>query len=133
MSAVTDQGCRWVQLAREAWGGGIPDWVLVLAGACDQQQSQAKVAKRIGYSAAAVSQILHHRYNSGKHQQIETVVRAVLMAEQVRCPVLGLIALAACLEHQDRVAAGVRGSEMRIRLARACPGCANHRRSPNAQ
>lgn len=123
----------WLRQAEAAWGSGIPDWVRVLATACDGE-SQARVARRIGYAPAVVSQIIHHRnYNGGNTRAVETQVRAVLMADQVTCPVLATIPLAACLEHQDRVVAGARGSELRIRLSRTCPGCLNNRRAINAQ
>lgn len=131
MSAPVDPA-RWTALAREAWGADIPDWVTVLAAACDRE-SQARAAARISYSPAAVSQILRRRYNGGATRPVETAVRAALMASQVACPVLDTIALAACLEHQDRAAAGARGSEMRIRLARACPTCPHHRSHLHAQ
>lgn len=124
---------RWFETVQAAWGGEQPDWVRALAVACDEA-SQAQVARRIGYAPAVVSQVLRNRgYNGGNTRAVETVVRAVLMADEVRCPILAVIPLAACLEHQDRVAAGARGSELRIRLARACPTCSHNRSAIHAQ
>lgn len=110
---------------RAAWGDDAADWLLVLAEACDAS-SQARVAKRIGVSSTMVSQCLNRVY-TGDYEGLKTAVRANLMAERVACPVMGDLAMSACLEHQGLVRRGVRSSELRLRLMRACPRCPNNR------
>jgi len=110
-------------VARQAWGDPPPDWVAVLAEAC-QTRSQGLVAKRIGYSASVVSQILRGSYR-GDLQRVEMAVRGALMAEEVRCPVLGDIARDVCLHHQKRGFDCT--SALRARIYRACrSGCPNY-------
>ena len=117
--------------ARESWPE-VPEWIAELARACDRE-GQAPVARRLGYSPSVVSQVLSASYG-GDYAAVLQAVRGELMADRVVCPVLGDIALSACLDHQDAVARGVRGSELRIRLSRACPTCTQNRkrRQPDA-
>lgn len=105
--------------ARDAWGS-VPAWVQVLAQACDGA-SQSVVARRIGYSAAVISQVINHSYR-GDLARVEAAVRGALMDETVICPVLGDIAHDVCLAHQKRKFDCT--SAMRARLYRACrSGC----------
>ena len=50
--------------ARAAWGDAIPAWVEALAAACDGS-SQKVVARRLGYSDAAISNALRNTYKGG--------------------------------------------------------------------
>ena len=108
--------------ARRAWGGNMPDWVAELAAACDAT-SQNRVAKRIGYSASTISQVLSRTYR-GDMARVEQAVRGALMHETVHCPVLGELPQHVCLEHQKKAARGLVGtSSWRTRLTRTCPSC----------
>ncbi len=84
--------------ARTAWGAGIPDWVVALATECDRT-SQAATAKRLGKSGALVSQVLANIYPADL-STIEQIIRGVLMAETLTCPVVGDLASDSCLTHQ---------------------------------
>jgi len=62
------------------------DWMDTLRQAC-AEQSQVKVAKRIGYSPATISQVLKGNYR-GDMASIEGAVRGALMGGTVACPAL---------------------------------------------
>ncbi|MCV9907169.1 Mu-like prophage major head subunit gpT family protein [Brucella sp. HL-2] len=53
-----------IDKARAAWNGEIPDWIVILAEACDRE-SQSAIARKVGYSASAVSQVLSNTYQNG--------------------------------------------------------------------
>ena len=111
---------------RAAWGADAPDWVVVLAEACDDH-SQSTVARRIGYSTSVVNQVVNGGYD-GDMARVEEAVRASLMAETVDCPEVGIsIPLATCLEHQKHAKAGNRSSAFRARMAAACHACPHSR------
>lgn len=115
MSAITIIQAHWVS---------PPDWLQILADEC-QASSQAKVAKRLGYSAATVSLVLKGTY-SGDLQKVEQAVRGALMRQTVACPVLGDIPAQDCLGHQK--APFSTASPERVRLYRACrSGCPHSR------
>lgn len=107
--------------AEGGWPQGLPDWVRALAAAVDET-TQGRVAARVGYSESVISEVISGRY-AGNRARVEERVRAAIMGERVACPVLGGIARTQCFEHQARARAGVRSSEQRIRLSRACPAC----------
>lgn len=109
--------------ARAAWGEP-PLWVLALAAACDaSDSSQAKVAGRIGYSKAVVSQVLKRSYN-GSLNAVEVAVRGALMRHTVGCPVLGEILGSECLTQQRSEFDGA--NHLSVSLYRACrAGCPN--------
>lgn len=109
-----------VQRATRAWRGAPPDWVLVLAGACDAR-SQAEVARRLSYSPSVVNQVLGGSYR-GDLAAVEAAVRGVLMGAVVDCPVFGEISRDQCLRNQ-RLPRGATGDPARRALRAACPGC----------
>ncbi|WP_142850831.1 transcriptional regulator [Telmatospirillum sp. J64-1] len=111
-----------VQRARVAWGEALPQWVQVLAEHCDAT-SQARTAKRIGYSGAVVSHVLKNVY-PGDIAKVELAVRGALMAATVNCPVLGDLPTNECLEHQRRKFAAT--NHVRVRLYRSCHGGCPH-------
>lgn len=106
------------------WCGTPPDWVVALAGACDQA-SQSAVAKRCGYSPSTVNQVLRNRY-AGDLGAVEAAVRGALMAHVVACPVLGEVPSHQCIAHQRRKPAQIGANPTWVRLYRACPTCPNH-------
>ena len=109
-----------------AWGDDAPDWIVILAQACDDR-SQSAVARQVGYSASVISQVINATYR-GDLSRVEEAVRASLMAETLDCPAMGMsIPLAACLEHQRHAKAGNRSNAFRARMATACKGCPNSR------
>lgn len=110
--------------AHAAWGDTGPDWIKALAAECDRT-SQAATAKRIGKSGSLVCQVLANAYPADL-RGVEQMVRDVLMAGTVRCPVMGDLASTACLAHQGTPWAP--NNPQRITLYRACrDGCPNSR------
>lgn len=104
-----------------AWGGVAPDWVMVLADECDLT-SQNKVAKRLGYSAAAISCVLNGKY-AGSFDRLEAKVRAVLMRDVLDCPSLGEIPSADCKSWREKSTNFRAVNPMRVQMFRACRAC----------
>lgn len=107
--------------ARERWGDAAPEWVVVLAEACDAG-GQTAIAKKLGISGAQVSQALSNSY-PGRLDKLEQRVRGELMNEHVRCPVLGEISKRQCLDEQSKPYAST--NALRVELRRACARCDN--------
>ena len=102
-----------------------PDWVIVLARACDAAgSSQGVVADRLNYSKSTVSNVLNNKYG-GDLSRVEQAVRGALMSETLMCPVVGEIKRNICLEHQKRSRKFAATSSIRVRLHRTCPTCPN--------
>jgi len=99
MSTPAKQRNNNVARAQEAWGTP-PDWVLVLAEACNME-NQTAVGRRLRYSGPTVSQVLSNSYG-GDMESFEQVVRGVLMAETVICPRLGETSRNVCQTWQRR-------------------------------
>ncbi|CDZ32181.1 Hypothetical protein NGAL_HAMBI1145_09520 [Neorhizobium galegae bv. officinalis] len=108
-----------VAKATSAHGGKLPDWVQVLAEAC-QGSSQSAIAKKLDYSPAVVSSILSNTYR-GDVSRVELMVRGALMAETVPCPALGDIARNVCLDWQSKPYAAT--SSHRAAMYHACRNC----------
>lgn len=108
-----------LERARAAWGDDMPDWILVLATACDAT-SQAEVAARLGRSKTLVSLTVNGRYTRDL-RAVEQTVRGVLMAATVNCPVVGELSTDQCLQHQQ--ARGASHNPQRVMFNRACPHC----------
>jgi hypothetical protein len=105
--------------AKTAWNGLMPEWLIVLATKCDST-SQAKTAKRIGFSPAVVSLVLKNKY-CGNLNNVEKAVRLAFMPGTVVCPILGEISEADCVRHQSQPFAAT--SSMSVRLYKACRQC----------
>lgn len=69
-----------VVMAQEHWSDNAPDWVLALAEAC-RHETQANLARRLGVTQMAVSNVLYRRHKYHRSTPIEQAVRAKLMAE----------------------------------------------------
>jgi len=110
-----------LQIARDAWGNDLPDWIAALAKACDET-SQNKVAAQLSVSAPAVSQVIKGTY-AASTKNIETRVRGALLSETVNCPFLGVIGLDACSIWRKRHRDGVRANTLQIQMSRACGRC----------
>lgn len=120
---MTQNGETNVTAARRAWGAAAPEWVLVLAEACDARlSSQSAVAKRLGVSGAMINQALRNTY-AGRLDRLEQRVRGELMRETIACPVLGEITRRKCVDQQSRAYAAT--NQLRVELRRACPRCPN--------
>ena len=85
---------------------------------------QAPVARALGYSPSALSQVLSGKYQ-GDMANMLTRVDEVYGGSTVNCPVLGEIALGKCAEHRKRPFAAT--NPVRVRLHSTCPTC-KHRR-----
>lgn len=110
-----------MDVAREAWKGDVPDWVEAIVMACDRS-SQAKVAGRLGYTAAVVSQVIRNTYRANM-RAIEARARAVYLDGSVECPALGTISAETCLRWRDRSTSLTSASPAMVRMFRACADC----------
>ncbi|MBW4708656.1 hypothetical protein KX928_12760 [Roseobacter sp. YSTF-M11] len=111
-----------MEIARAAWGD-IPDWIEALVAACDAAgSSQSKVAKQIGRSPGVISSALRNEY-AGNMAVLEERVRAVICAEQVKCPALDWISSADCLFWRDYAAKLTSAAYERVLMFRACRNC----------
>lgn len=110
-----------VDVAREAWGENLPDWVEALAKECDRT-SQRKAAQRINYSAGAVNTILRNRYNA-RTDGIETAIRGELMSETVNCHHIGVIGSHVCASWRAKRRSGLRANTLQRQMSRACGSC----------
>jgi hypothetical protein len=110
------------QKAAAAWGEPLPDWLAALVAACEAA-SMTAVARRLGRSVAAISQVISNSY-AGRTDRIASDVRAVLMTDAVACPVLGAIDGARC--HAERHREFSCANPQLVRLARTCPTCAQN-------
>lgn len=114
-----------VQKVAGAWGRAAPEWVVILAEACDARgSSQAEVGRKLGVSGAMINQALANAY-TGRLDRLEQRVRGELMKQCVACPVLGEITSRRCMDEQKR--AYVPTNAVRRELHKACPRCPNYR------
>lgn len=110
-----------IDKARVAWNGEIPDWIVILAEACDRE-SQSAIARKVGYSPSAISQVLSNTYQNGDIARVEQAVRGALMSETVDCPVMGEMPHNTCIQWQRKPFATT--NSHRIRMHQACrSGC----------
>lgn len=113
-----------VEKAEAAWGQGLPDWVREIAELADRE-SLNSCARKIGYSAAALSQTIGNKYR-GDLAKVEDKVRGALMGKTVDCPVLGAIGRHTCLDWQAKPRAVTNST--RSKVYRACRnGCPHSR------
>jgi len=112
------------QKASSAWNDQVPEWVSELASLADREGLNA-CARRLGYSAAVISQTISAKY-PGDLSKVEDKVRGALMGSVVDCPVLGEIGRDTCLSWQKKPRAVT--NAMRTKLHRACrSGCPHSR------
>jgi hypothetical protein len=108
--------------AAAAHGEQLPDWIGELARICDRDGLR-ETARRVGYSAAALSYVIAGTYG-GDLARVEQAVRGAVMGESVDCPVLGETPRHICLAWQKKPFAAT--SSLRVRVFRACrAGCAH--------
>lgn len=105
--------------ARAAWGD-VPDWVTVLAAACDAGGLNRTAAK-LCMSPALVSLVIRRTHHAS-YEYAEARVRNKLMTPLRPCPVLGLIDAGRCAEEQARPFTSV--NPLAVAVYRTCrSGC----------
>lgn len=112
-----------------AWGDPLPEWVKLLADACDKH-GQAGVADQLGKSSGYVSRVLRKDY-AGSYEEAETQIRARFGAEQIMCPLWAEIPLASCLQIRRRKLPPQ--NHMHHAAARTCPTCPNNTDRPTEE
>jgi hypothetical protein len=110
-----------LEISRTAWGDPLPDWIEVMAGKC-LEMPQVKVAERLGYSAAVVSQLLRNRYK-GNLAALEDAVRGAWMGATVICPVVGSMRSDVCRDWQRKGKEFKATNSNRARMYFACASC----------
>ena len=109
--------------ARTAWGADMPEWVGILARACDEA-NQREVGNRLDRSSGYISRVINRTY-AGSYEEAEQLVRSRLGAAVVACPIwAGEIPLAACIRNRRRK--GSPRTKMHHTYARTCPRCPNN-------
>lgn len=98
-------------------------WIDELKKQCDIT-SQRQVAKKMGYTAAVISQVINGKYCKGNLEKVELAFRGAYMGETVNCPIKGSIPTNECLFHQARPFAVT--NPLRARLYRECNGSCPH-------
>ena len=111
-----------VKRAIASWGSPLPEWVRLLADACDRT-SQRDVATALGKSGGYISRVLRQDY-AGSYQEAELLIRARFGVEQVICPLAAEIPLASCIRARRRTGPAL--NQLHRDWARACPTCPNN-------
>ena len=96
------------------------DRMELLREAVAELGSQAKVGRRLGYSAATVSQMISGTYG-GQLDAFLTRVEEVFGRSEVDCPILGTIAYPQCVE--ERRWPFCSANPHRVRMFQACRTC----------
>lgn len=89
-----------------------------------EEFGQADVARRLGISAAAISQLLAGKYQASPDNILKRVVE-VFGGLSVACPVLGEIPLSRCAD--ERKKQFTTANHQAVQLWRACHGCVQNR------
>lgn len=96
-----------------------PDAMQLLREKC-AELGQAKVARLLGISAPAISQIISGKYGASPDAILTRVVE-VFGGLSVDCPVLGDIPLARCADERRNEFPATNHQDVELR--RACPDC----------
>lgn len=112
-----------LEIARQAWGANLPDWVERLAMEC-AGSTQVAVGQKLGRSGSLISQVLRNRYQ-GDMDGVEDAVRGAYMHATVDCPALGNLPTDECQAWRRKARAGVRvrTNALRVRMLNACDCC----------
>jgi hypothetical protein len=111
-------------IARDAWGTTMPEWVERLAETC-VATSQSKVAGRLGYTPAVVSQVLRNKY-PGNIENVRVQVEGQLMGATLVCPALGNLPLHECQQWRAKSRNFSGANHQRVMMYRACKRCPNN-------
>jgi DNA-binding transcriptional regulator YdaS (Cro superfamily) len=115
---MRDEEGSCLRTARAAWGDP-PPWIIALAMECDAGE-QKRVAVRLGYSPAAINQVLKNTY-AGKTDRLEAAVREVIGVAEITCPAEGVISKTQCA--QWSAAPPDLSNHIAARRSRACVNC----------
>lgn len=119
-----------VNIAIDAWGADLPDWVDALAREC-AETSQNRVAARMNRSASLVSQVLRNKY-AGDMSAVEDVFRGAFLKQTVECPALGTLPSNECRDWRAKARAFVNVNQQRVMMFRACNACPRNRKEAEA-
>lgn len=106
------------------------EWIEVLRKEVEAT-SQSRVATALGVSKTQISQVLSGKYPADP-ADLRRKVEGHYMNRTVECPVLGIIPVHECKEHQGRPFSSA--NPLRVRLFRACrAGCPNSKLEASAK
>lgn len=94
-------------------------WKEALKEAC-AEQSQAKIAKQLGYSSATISLFLKGTYK-GSEKNLQEAVEKHLLKVTVICPILGEITKLECSYYQQKPFSCA--SRQSVEIFKACKNC----------
>ena len=98
-----------------------PKWLSVLIEQTTQH-GQLSVAKELGVSKTAISQLVNGKY-PGAMDRMQKLVEGAYMNQVVTCPIMGEISLHECDKHQRNTSTS---NPQKLRLYKACrSGCPN--------
>jgi hypothetical protein len=99
------------------------DCIAALKEAHAREGSFAKAGALIGYSAAAVCQLLSGAYKAKDTSKVEAAIRAQLLRETVDCPELSEIPMSKCFEWRKRARDGQPSTPFGVVMLRRCGAC----------
>jgi hypothetical protein len=112
--------------AAEAGAPAEADWLVALRAAC-AAEGQATVARRLRQADGYPSDPLVYRVLRGSYphptERLADLVRGVLLASTVACPIHGALRLDVCQQWQRRPYSS--GSPLAVQMYRACRACPN--------
>jgi hypothetical protein len=122
-----------MQIAQTAYDGKVPEWIRLLVNACDAQgSSQNLVAKRMGYSGATISYLIHNNYGADLNLIKERVL-VIYAPERVACPALGDIGSEDCLGWRMDAVTLTSAAPLAVRMFRACRKCPRNAKPEKGQ
>ncbi|MGB0893250.1 MAG: helix-turn-helix domain-containing protein [Parashewanella sp.] len=102
-------------------------WKQVLIEQCNEH-GQVHVAKELGVSKTAISQLVNDKY-PGDLERMQKLVEGAYMDQVVVCPILGEISLHDCDKHQRNT--NTSGNPQRLRVYKACRSGCPHSSQPH--
>jgi hypothetical protein len=103
----------------------MTDQSMILLRQAVNDRGQAAVARELGYSPSAISQVLHGIYGGALDNLMERVAETFGNGTIV-CPVMGEISLRRCAEERKKGFAAT--SPQRVALWRTCRECEARRK-----
>jgi hypothetical protein len=110
-----------VERARAAWGADAPAWIISLASEC-AASSQSRVAARMGWSGAAISQVLKRQY-PGDLGAVEESFQGAFHGAVVECPARGAMPTNECRSWREKTRQPSSHNPERVKMNRACSRC----------
>lgn len=87
------------------------------------ETSQAEVARRTGYQATTINQVLHGKYPGSPDTVLKKVEEVYSQDATISCPVLGDITPGYCAEQRNLPFSP---DQISVALRRTCPTCPNN-------